>query len=422
MGDGGTCDLNMPSGRLPHFFEIYSYVSSSKRLKIPVNFTKHIEGKESGLVSLEGPSGNTWQVELIHETGSLSLHCGWSTFVRDNSILCGDLLVFRYNGNLHFSVQIFDKTACEKEVAFYAKCSQDPSDHGYGYESGERQKDDATHCLKSIYDAMPNKTTMCQIPDDERYWIEDVSTVTKHKSLNSLAEAIIPLRSVSSNGKFDVKNGAINERELDLPSSSHILRSSSAEEKRIARSFTSPFPYFVRIMKKFNISGSYTLNIPYKFSMEHLPNCRITIVLSNLKGERWTVNSVPTTKVHTSHTFCGGWMAFVRGNGIKLEDICVFELVHKSEMRVHILAGHATSDENERRASNVLAIISSEMLQEDSNGIKRKKRESMEVNLQGKVKNHDKKSLKTSLAGTPTGMKKHTNASKSSAGRVCLYN
>lgn len=56
-----------------------------------------------------------------------------------------------------------------------------------------------------------------------------------------------------------MKNGTVNEQELDLPSSSHILRSSSAEEKRIARSFTSSFPYFVRIMKKFNISGSYTL-------------------------------------------------------------------------------------------------------------------------------------------------------------------
>lgn len=161
-----------------------------------------MEGKDSGLVSLEGPSGNVWQVELSHETGSLSLHCGWLTFVRDNSIMCGDLLVFRYNGNLHFSVQIFDKTACEKEVAFHAKCSQDPSDHGYGNEKGERKKDDVTHCLKNIYDAVPNKIKMCQIPDDESYWIEDVVTVAKHQSSNLLAEAVIPLRSVACNEKF----------------------------------------------------------------------------------------------------------------------------------------------------------------------------------------------------------------------------
>lgn len=32
MGDGGTRDQRMPRGKLPHFFEIYSSVSSSKRL------------------------------------------------------------------------------------------------------------------------------------------------------------------------------------------------------------------------------------------------------------------------------------------------------------------------------------------------------------------------------------------------------
>lgn len=78
-------------------------------------------------------------------------------------------------------------------------------------------------------------------------------------------------------------------------------------------------------------------NIPYQFSMAHLPNCKVKIVLQNSEGERWTVNSVPSTRVHTSHTLCGGWMAFVRYNDIKLGDICIFELVNECEFRVHIL-------------------------------------------------------------------------------------
>lgn len=78
-------------------------------------------------------------------------------------------------------------------------------------------------------------------------------------------------------------------------------------------------------------------NIPYKFSMAHLPNSKIKIVLQNLKGECWTVNSVPTTRVNTSHTLCGGWIAFVRCNDIKVGDICIFELVRECELRVHIL-------------------------------------------------------------------------------------
>lgn len=84
------------------------------------------------------------------------------------------------------------------------------------------------------------------------------------------------------------------------------------------------------------LSSLVMQNIPYQFSMAHLPSCKSKLVLNNLKGESWTVNSVPTTRVHTSHTLCGGWMAFVRGNDISMGDICVFELVRDCELRVHI--------------------------------------------------------------------------------------
>ncbi|TYH83246.1 hypothetical protein ES332_D02G118900v1 [Gossypium tomentosum] len=89
-------------------------------------------------------------------------------------------------------------------------------------------------------------------------------------------------------------------------------------------------------MRKFNISGSYTLKIPYKFSKEHLPYCKTQVVLRNLQGKCWTVNSLPDSKGRAVHTFCGGWMAFVRDNEIKIGDICIFELVNNYEMRVHI--------------------------------------------------------------------------------------
>ena len=49
------------------------------------------------------------------------------------------------------------------------------------------------------------------------------------------------------------------------------------------------------------------------------------------------MNSIPTTRVQTSHTFCGGWLSFVRDNNIDLGDTCIFELVRKCELRVHVL-------------------------------------------------------------------------------------
>lgn len=78
-------------------------------------------------------------------------------------------------------------------------------------------------------------------------------------------------------------------------------------------------------------------NVPYQFSTAHLPNCKVKVVLVNLKGEGWIVNSIPTVKVHMCHTLCGGWMAFVRDNNINTGDVCIFELVGKCELRVYIL-------------------------------------------------------------------------------------
>ncbi|KAL0287531.1 UNVERIFIED_CONTAM: hypothetical protein Sangu_2687600 [Sesamum angustifolium] len=78
-------------------------------------------------------------------------------------------------------------------------------------------------------------------------------------------------------------------------------------------------------------------NVPYQFATEHLPKCKVKIVLRNIKGDSWTVNSIPTTKVQTSHTFCGGWLSFVRDNNVDIGDICIFELVRKFELHVRIL-------------------------------------------------------------------------------------
>lgn len=87
--------------------------------------------------------------------------------------------------------------------------------------------------------------------------------------------------------------------------------------------------------------------------MAHLPKCKTEIVLRNLKGECWTVNSVPDTKGRMVHTFCGGWMAFVRGNDVKMGDICMFELVGKSEMLVHISGvGKKGSDHQSGKAAS----------------------------------------------------------------------
>lgn len=54
----------------------------------------------------------------------LYFESGWRDFVFDHSIQVGEILVFRYEGQSSFSVQLFDQSACEKESAFSARPSK----------------------------------------------------------------------------------------------------------------------------------------------------------------------------------------------------------------------------------------------------------------------------------------------------------
>ncbi|KAA8528581.1 hypothetical protein F0562_035936 [Nyssa sinensis] len=321
----------MLNEKRPHFFEGFKPATSSELLKVPSKFIKHMEGRTSGSVLLVGPSGSTWHVDLIQRNDGLFFHDGWAAFVRDHFIEHGDSLVFRYDGNLHFTVQVFDQSACEKEAAFWAVCSQDSSDFDK-HMGKKRERENTVSCLDGIFEGVPKKMRgQAAVFSDET---ENCSSVSK----NTVTLAI-PLQSrvLSENSEATIQDGIGKDNALGSYVRGCMPMLSAPEADRIARSFTSSFPHFTKIMKRFNVSSSYTLNIPYQFSMGYLPKCKVKIVLRNLKGESWTVNSVPTTKVQTSHTLCGGWMAFVRDNNVDIGDVCIFELVNKYEMRVHIL-------------------------------------------------------------------------------------
>ncbi|XP_009364120.2 B3 domain-containing protein Os01g0723500 isoform X1 [Pyrus x bretschneideri] len=325
--------------RSPHFFAFYSADLSSERLKIPERFMRHMEGKTSGLVALFGPSGSAWSVELIEQNGGLFLHHGWPAFVRDHYVECGDFLIFRYDGDLRFTVLIFDQSACEKEAAFRFGYGQDSRNfEKYMYMGRKRGREEVASSGNKLVDGAVKKIrngssqfrSECIGEGRE----EETCSTEKNPHENPGLDV------VSYKAKASIQNMCGKGDGLNVHGRV-CMQMSSAHE--VAPSFSSSNPYFVRIIKSFNISGSYTLNIPYKFSVAHLPNCKVKIVLQNWKGESWTVNSVPSNRVHTSHTLCGGWMAFVRYNDIQLGDICTFELMRECEFRVHIQKGETSS-------------------------------------------------------------------------------
>ncbi|KAL1546691.1 B3 domain-containing protein-like protein isoform X1 [Salvia divinorum] len=319
--------------RRSHFLLGFDPSFCSERLNIPCNFVKHMEGTAPGTAVLVGPSGNSWFADLILVENGLFLNDGWTDFVKDHFLEHGDSIVFRYDGDSNFTLQIFDRSMCEKQAAFSAKSSQDVS----RYDSNvvkKRQRESST-LLDSIIEGVPNKMRCSQLRSDRMYdahenhtnsvntedWMQQAD---ENSSMKNLITVALPLT-------------AIPRDHADRRTTNLDVLLSASEAEKMAQSFKSSFPSFLKVMKRFNISGSYTLNVPYQFATEHLPKCKVKIVLRNLRGESWTVNSIPTTKVQTSHTFCGGWLSFVRDNKIDVGDICIFELLLKFEMQVRII-------------------------------------------------------------------------------------
>lgn len=144
---------------------VYSCYHSSVLLsylqKIPSKFIKHIDGTKLGIAFLLGPSGNTWHVNLVQQSGDFFFRNGWDAFVADHFLEHGDSLVFRHDGDLHFTVQVFDHSSCEKEAAFSSKCTQDSSN--YDNHTLKKRDRENSALLESIIDGIPKRTRSSQV-------------------------------------------------------------------------------------------------------------------------------------------------------------------------------------------------------------------------------------------------------------------
>ncbi|XP_017243497.1 B3 domain-containing protein Os01g0723500 isoform X2 [Daucus carota subsp. sativus] len=312
----------MGSTKMAYFLVNYNPISCSHMLKVPPKFIENMEGYTCGTVSLEGPSGDFWHASLIKHDNDLCIYEGWQSFVRDHFLEDGDTLLFGYEGDLQFVVQVFDQSSCEKEAASTARCSQDQSKCN-NLNAKKRES------VENTVGYPRKKMRSSQVPSDIAVKERRLQGIVASMGMTSETSRLSTLAEY-------VSGPSKNSVAVAGPSVNHALLSAT-EADRIAQAFTSLYPTFTKVMKRFNVSGSYTLNIPYQFSMAHLPKCKVQLILRNEDGKSWVINSIPNTRVQTSHTFCGGWLSFVRDNTINMGDICIFELVQNCEFLVRIL-------------------------------------------------------------------------------------
>ncbi|XP_072959260.1 B3 domain-containing protein Os01g0723500-like [Typha angustifolia] len=319
--------------RHPHFFKVL-LGDFTQRLKIPPNFLKHIFKEAAMQATLKGPSGRHWQVELVKDMKGTFLASGWENFVKDHTLKEHEFLVFRYDGDLNFTVLIFDTTACEREDVFSPKCNGTSTIGEVKKKRGRppKQSSDVVRVIKT--EPSESDLTALAINNCHR---ENQLQVDSSKSV--LLE--VRRSRISSPLKIKQETVELSTCVVRSPARSRkgyvSKRRPVTDEERLkaseaASKFTSPFPYTVMCMTTMHVSKPYMLRFPTSFSRPNLPRDKTKIVLRDPSGKAWLVVYIPSTRDRLS----GGWCAFARGNHLEEGDYCAFEIIGPMELRVHV--------------------------------------------------------------------------------------
>lgn len=73
--------------------------------------------------------------------------------------------------------------------------------------------------------------------------------------------------------------------------------------------------------------------VPALFARQHFPQCTTKVVLRNSEDQYWEVKYATHGN---NHKLSQGWRVFVHDNKLKIGDICIFELLAKTEILVHV--------------------------------------------------------------------------------------
>ncbi|PUZ37972.1 hypothetical protein GQ55_9G159300 [Panicum hallii var. hallii] len=152
----------------------------------------------------------------------------------------------------------------------------------------------------------------------------------------------------SDNDKNDASHKSLKSNSGGPSEAPYIVSSKSClsqSQKKIVeekvRAIQSEVPVFVAIMKVVNADVTYRhriMELGKRFAAPHLPHRGQTVLLQCMK-KVWKTKMV--IRSGSRRWFLvGGWTTFVRDNGLRVGDICLFELKKKGEltMKVHIIS------------------------------------------------------------------------------------
>ncbi|KAL3616458.1 hypothetical protein CASFOL_039848 [Castilleja foliolosa] len=256
----------------PKFFKIILDPKTDS-LKIPPEFTKRYGRNLPNHVLLKVPTGSSMVVELVPSDGkTLILQKGWREFRERYSIGFGHFLVFEYNWKSEFNVSIFDKAGVEINYV-HAE-----------YKTGEKRK-----IIKT----------------------ENQENTTQ--ALQSEKNGVILALEGNFQTRVEMQSEVVSKKTSIAYQRAATFASAHIKPKKN--------PFHICIMHHSHVHG-FKLDVPFSFARESLLCIGENSVSMVMNGKRWPVRCL----VRNTRAFLSsGWGRFVKDNGIKIGDVCIFE-------------------------------------------------------------------------------------------------
>ncbi|XP_062102209.1 B3 domain-containing protein LOC_Os12g40090-like [Humulus lupulus] len=109
--------------------------------------------------------------------------------------------------------------------------------------------------------------------------------------------------------------------------------------------FKSEYPFFKIVIQPSYVDSRHGLNVPLNFAMTQLKEG--AAILSILNGGSWPIQfqmrHIKTNGEMRADFRCG-WIEFVRDNDLKVGDVCIFELLNKSDNLFRVSIVRAADD------------------------------------------------------------------------------
>ncbi|KAL2460204.1 B3 domain-containing protein [Abeliophyllum distichum] len=97
------------------FFKFFNPMNSAERLKLPTAFSLQQPAPLPDRAFLRDKYRNLWPVKLSKVGEDWFFVDGWAKFIHDNSMVLGEFLVFKYDGDNIFDVKLLGHSGCDKK-------------------------------------------------------------------------------------------------------------------------------------------------------------------------------------------------------------------------------------------------------------------------------------------------------------------